>query len=355
MNKKITAIDIINDAHWHLCHLDITSYTARFVYLSREVINKTTFLDQRFFSTFPGTFIELDLRQFARYDFSQLNPYPINYIFHTAFCGSTLLTRCLNIEGSNLSLSEPEVLLQLANFKRNFPDFARSPDWLKIVGTVVNLLGRPFKKGEKILIKPTNSANNLISDLLALNKDSKALFLNSALPAFLISNIKKGSEYESFCQLLVKCFAMDSDYLSINNIKYYEQLKPLEKAALAWHMQQDVCADFFDNAAFEQGKSLAVHDFLEHPKQVFKHLNAFFSLQMNESEITSILASQSFNTHAKAQTGKYDRNIKRVEDDAIQEENKMAITSAIEWAKKYCGQQTYAYFNEHSLLNNGGR
>jgi hypothetical protein len=351
MNKKITAIDIINDAHWHLCHLDITSYTARFVYLSREVINRATFLDQRFFSTFPGTFIELDLRQFARYDFSQLNPYPVNYIFHTAFCGSTLLTRCLNIEGSNLSLSEPEVLLQLANFKRNFPDFARSPDWLKIVGTVINLLARPFKKGEKILIKPTNSANNLIGDLLALNKDSKALFLNSALPAFLISNLKKGGEYENFCQLLIKCFAMDSDYLSTNNIKNYEQLPPLKKAALAWHMQQDAYAQYFDNTALKQVKSLTVNDFLEQPKQVFTHLSAFFSLQINESKITNILASQSFNTHAKAQAGKYDRNIKRVEDDAIQEENAMTIASAVEWAEKHCGQQTYAYFNEHSLIN----
>jgi len=351
MSQKITAIDIINDAQWHLCHIDITTYTARFAYLSREIINKATFLDQRFFETFPGSFIELDLRQFARYDFLQLNPHPINYIFHTAFCGSTLLTRCLNIEGTNLSLSEPEVLMQLATFKRNFPEFSRSPDWLKIVGVVVNLLARPFTKGEKILIKPSNSANNLIGDLLSLNKASKAIFLYSSLQAFLISNLKKGVAYEPFCELLIKCFAMDSNYLSRHGIEKYQHLKPLEKSALAWHMQQNEFSNYFCSSLKNQGKSLVVSDFLAEPRQVLEHVTAFISTEMNTSQIANILTSSAFTTHAKAQTGKYDKDIKRIEDNVIQTDNTIKLKDATKWAEMHCGSQTFEYFSEHSLIS----
>ncbi len=350
MNQKIAAIDIINDANWYLCHLNITTYTAKFAYLSREIIDKATFLDQRFFDKFTGTFIDLDLRQFARYNFSSLNPHPVNYIFHTAFCGSTLLTRCLNIEGVNLSISEPEVLLQLANFKRNFPDFSKSTDWLKIVGTVINLLARPFSSGEKVLIKPSNSANNLIGDLLSLNKASKAIFMYSPLNAFLISNIKKGVAYEQFCELLVKCFAMDSDYLSTHHIEKYQKLKPLEKSALAWHMQQNEFLHYFNNPPKNQGKALAISDLLADPQQVFTQLNTFLSSEMNQSQIANILTSPAFTTHAKAQVGKYDKNIKRIEDDVIQTENSMVIKNAIHWAETHCGPKIFDYFTEHSLI-----
>jgi len=350
MIQKITPNDIVTDANWHLCHLDIATYTARFAYVSREIINYVPFLDERFFSTYPGTFVEFDLRLFSNYSIHELNPHPVNYIFHTAFCASTLLTRCINIEGTNVCISEPDVLMQLANLKRNNPSFARSPDWFKTLNTVINLHARPFQKNETVVIKPTNAANNLITDLLALNNNSKAIFMSSSLNEFLISNIKKGPEYEPYNQLLIKCLAMDSDYLSVHKIKNYTKLKRLEKPALAWHMQRDVYRQYFDNSTSINGKTLSMIDLLEQPRKVFTYLNRFFSLQMSEQQIADILLGKAFNSHSKAERIDYDKTIKDAEDSAIIQDNKSEIEHASHWAKTHLGHDSYSYFDDHYLI-----
>lgn len=348
MNQQVTATDILQDPNWHLCHLELSSYTATFAYVSRQIIDTTPFLDQRFFSQFPGNFIKLDLRLFAK--FPNNRKQVINYIFHTAFCGSTLLSRCLNIEGNNLSLSEPEVLLQLANFKRNHPEFAKSQDWLKILATVVHLLARPFNRGEKVIIKPTNSANNLIADLSKLNIDSKALFLSSSLNEFFISNIKKGSGYVDFCQLLIKCFSMDSDYLNKNNINDVNALSDLEKAALAWHMQQDNFESALNRAKNDFGKTLSIKEFLDNPKQSLELINEHFSLQLKDGQINAILAGKAFNTHSKGESGDYNKAIKDIESQKIQSTHAVEIESAITWSNNNCGNNKYGYFNQYALI-----
>src|SRR5690242_9723828 len=42
----------------------------------------------------------------------------VNFILHTSFCCSTLLAKCLDIDGVSITLREPGILMQLANYKR---------------------------------------------------------------------------------------------------------------------------------------------------------------------------------------------------------------------------------------------
>lgn len=106
-----------------------------------------------------------------------------HYIFHSAFCGSTLLSRALNEPGQCLSIREPYALTQLSAFKRANPAFvAQWGAWPKLA---LYFIARGYFENEVTVIKPSNSANNLIPDLMALNIDTQALMLSTSLPQFM--------------------------------------------------------------------------------------------------------------------------------------------------------------------------
>lgn len=110
---------------------------------------------------------------------------PVNYIFHTAFCGSTLLSRALHNPPHVVSLKEPHVLFRLSEASLRLGDEYLAPH----VNNVMAELSQPWTSDGQVVIKPTNSCNIIISNLVM--SDDKVLFLYSTLESFLISCLKK--------------------------------------------------------------------------------------------------------------------------------------------------------------------
>ena len=108
---------------------------------------------------------------------------PLHFLFHTAFCRSTLLVRAVNAAPRISGLSEPGIIASLAGGGAQAQSLIRP---------ILDLLSRPIDGAEATFVKPTNHANMLMPLLLAARTDATAVLMSDSLPAFLRAVLRKG-------------------------------------------------------------------------------------------------------------------------------------------------------------------
>ena len=150
----------LTDAEW-LAHRYIESEDkVRFVRVPRERHGEVPFLTDDCLGEL-GPAHDLPAAECL----AQVRPGPLHFLFHSAFCGSTMLVRGFDRPGLAMGLSEPVILNDVVGFRRRGAErraVARAAD------VATRLLARPFAAGEAVVVKPSNVINPLAELLLAL-------------------------------------------------------------------------------------------------------------------------------------------------------------------------------------------
>ena len=97
---------------------------------------------------------------------------PIHFVFHSAFCASTMLVRAIDLPGSAMGISEPVILNDMAGWRRRGADVRRHAT---VMNDVLGQLSRPWGQGEAVVVKPSNVFNGLAMGALALRPEARAL------------------------------------------------------------------------------------------------------------------------------------------------------------------------------------
>lgn len=158
---------------------------------------------------------------------------PLHFIFHSAFCASTLLSKALG-SGPVTSLSEPQVLNDMIGaLRRGKPaaEVARALD------QALALLSRPMADRPIVVLKPSNLVNHLAQAMMMLRPDSRAVFLYAPLEVFLGSVARKGL----WCRLWVRELLDYQRQLGMVPFGLsegdYFRLTDLQVAAIGWLTQ----------------------------------------------------------------------------------------------------------------------
>jgi len=122
---------------------------------------------------------------------------PIHFIFHSAFCASTMLVRALDRPGSAMGISEPVILNDMVGWRKRG---ANVPQHAKVMDDSLGQLSRAWGPGEAVVVKPSNIYNVLALGALALRPSAKALLLYAPIDEFLLSVARKGM----WCRLWVR-------------------------------------------------------------------------------------------------------------------------------------------------------
>ncbi len=97
----------------YLQSYDITRNTMTFTPMTAETYRSTSFLDERIHQAQPVD-ARVDLNSFIdTFENVRPTPRPLGFIFHTGFCCSTLLARCIQELENTLVLKEPVPLRTL--------------------------------------------------------------------------------------------------------------------------------------------------------------------------------------------------------------------------------------------------
>src|SRR3546814_172325 len=115
---------------------------------------------------------------------------PIHFIFHSAFCASTLLVRALDMPGHAMGLSEPVLLNDITGLRRRGE--RNGAQLARLLDDALLLLARRWGPAETLVVKPSNILAGLMVPMMALRPDTKALLLHAPLPEFLLSVARKG-------------------------------------------------------------------------------------------------------------------------------------------------------------------
>ena len=165
----------------------------------------------------------------------------LHFLFHSAFCGSTMLVHALDKPGQCLGLSEPVLFNDIVGFRRRRAEPARV---IRALDAALRLAARGTSAGEAVVVKPSNVLNPLGSVVLSRWPQARALFLYAPLPVFLVSVARKGLQCRLWVRELLEGYLVDG----VVDLGFTPQgifrLTDLQVAAVGWLVQHRLFHQF---------------------------------------------------------------------------------------------------------------
>ncbi|TPG10796.1 hypothetical protein [Sphingomonas oligophenolica] len=222
---------------------------------------------------------------------------PIHFIFHSAYCCSTLLARALDIPGVASTLREPQMLNDLVGWRhRGGKPAAIAP----VIGSALDLLARPFERNETVVVKPSNVFNGLIEPALGLRPAARAILLYAPLRSFIASIARKGMWGRLWVRELLSKQLMDGIvHLGFESRDYF-LLTDLQAAAVGWLAQQ---ALFTQLAAAipDRARMLDSETLVNAPAATLRAVAGLFDLILDDATIEASV-KRDFGRDAKTGT-----------------------------------------------------
>jgi hypothetical protein len=295
--------------------------------MNRATYAQTSFLDHRTISTSKPKTIGLDVF-FRTFDRVQPPTRRLNFIFHTAFCGSTLLSRCLDHPGACLAYKEPFILHQLASNRRQGPVASRRKERDAFLNVAIALLSRTYSPQEIPLIKPSDSSINLARDLLRQHPDSVALLLYMRLKQFVVSMLKTPSRRQ-FLRSQIHRAQHDLRASGFGEIDA-TRLNDAEATGLVWLGLMVSYLDLLGDMDLNV-RSLDASLFHKYPEQVLNAAASLFDLSIEAETFTSVVEEGVFRRDAKFTDLMFDRANYELETKRHQQRLDSEIREAETW------------------------
>lgn len=317
---------IAGNGAWFAHRYDPEHDAVHFVRMSREIHRNATFLTDEYL---PAGLDTVVIARRQAIDAMPATKSP-HFIFHSAFCCSTMLARAFDIPGVSMGLKEPPIFNDLVGWRhRGGGPPARVA---QAIDNAVALLARPLAPGETNIVKPSNVANGLARGILAMHAQSKALLLYAPLPVYLRSIAKKEMTGRLWVRdLLVKLLRENLVDLSFEPTDYLGQTD-LQVAAVGWLAQQALFARLVAEFGDARVRTLESEALLARPTDTIGALAAHFELGLTGAQTEAIAAGPAFARHSKSNVdfGPQDRAL---EYDAAAARHGDEIAKVTIWAE----------------------
>lgn len=283
--------NIVQDAEWLAHRYDPVGDAVHFLRVSRKAHRAATFLTDEFLGETDAPVV---IRRRLALDVVQHRA-PIHFIFHSAYCCSTLLARAFDIEGISMGLKEPVILNDLSGWRQRGADRARLAEMLD---SALTLLARPFQPGEAIIVKPSNLINPFATAMLAMRSDAAALLLYAPLPLFLGSIAKKGMWGRLWVrELFVKSSRdgfMDYGFTPEDIVGQTD----LQIAAIGWLAQHRLFSALAQRFP-DRVRTLDSETLVARPEAVMTTLAELYRLPLDAQAAARLVEGDAFTRHSK--------------------------------------------------------
>lgn len=285
--------EAVRDASWLAHRYDPGHDAVHFVPVPRAEHRRATFLTDEYL---PAGLAPLVVR---RADAIAAAPTaaPIHFLFHSAFCCSTLLARALDHPGWAMGLKEPVILNDIIGWRRRG---GQGPDMAEVLDDVLTLLARPFEPGEAVFVKPSTAVNALAPALLTLRGDACAVLLYAPLRTYLGSIARKGLDGRLWVRTLLTGM-LDDGLVNLGfGPRDYLGLTDLQVAAVGWLAHQQLFARLVTQFGPARVRTLDSAMLMADPSAALESLAALTQRAIDPVTLAALAHGPAFTTHSKS-------------------------------------------------------
>jgi hypothetical protein len=226
-------------------------------------------------------------------------PAPLHFIFHSAYCCSTLVARAFDRPGWAMGLKEPVILNDIVGWRRRGGE---GPDIGSVLNDTLTMLARPFAPGEAVVVKPSNIVNGLAAPILTLRPETRALLLYAPLKTYLTSVAKKGLDGRLWVRTLFLGL-LDDKLVDLGfNPRDYMGQSDLQIAAIGWLAQFALFQGIVERFGASRVAMLDSEALMRDPAVAMERLARLFGLPLDQTGLREIVEGPAFRRHSKLDT-----------------------------------------------------
>ncbi len=302
-DQSVSADDLIHDSKFLAYRFNFDTETVSFLPIESGELREVTGLDRRYLDS-GRELIDIPLSslvEVAGTADAALADKPPRFIFHTAYCASTFLSRCLDVEGVSVCLREPHLLLDAANAKRlSWRSKSTKLDFRDLPGLALKLLQKHAAADETLVIKPINSVNNIIPELMQLTGSAKALMLYTDARNFALSALRKGEGGKQTVRSMFDFLRCDFPHLAGLQLTHAIHMTDLRVIMTLWRLQLEQAESVLQQyAADDRLASLYGENLISKPLDSLQAINQFLQLGIPKEQIDAIANSDQRHIDAK--------------------------------------------------------
>jgi hypothetical protein len=221
---------------------------------------------------------------------------PVHFLFHSAFCCSTLLARALDRPGWSMGLKEPVILNDIIGWRRRG---GQGPDMAAVLNDALTLLSRPFGPGEMVCVKPSTAVNALAPAILTLRGDACAVLLYAPLRTYLGSIARKGLDGRLWVRTLLAGM-LDDNLVNLGFApRDYLGQTDLQVAAVGWLAHQQLFARLVAQFGAARVRTLDSATLMADPAAALAAFAKLTGRPLDAAGLAEIAAGPAFRTHSK--------------------------------------------------------
>lgn len=321
----MTEANILGDAEWLPHRYDEMGDAFRFLHLPREAQRAVTFLTEEHLT---GTDKARPIAA-AAIDRAALPQAPVHFVFHSAYCCSTLVARMFDAPGHAMGLKEPVVLNDIVGWRRRGADPQRVAG---ILDTALALLARPLDGDKAVVVKPSNIVNSLAPAMMGLRPQARAILLYAPIEDFLSSIAVKGLWGRRWVRQALLGQVHDGVVAQQLSGEELFELTDLQVAGLGWLSHHGIYARLLERFGTERIKLCDSRTLLADPEATARASFAHFGLELGEGEAAAIAVGPAFTQNSKDRSD-YSREDREAQIAATRAANADEIAKVAEWVR----------------------
>jgi hypothetical protein len=270
---------------------------------------------------------------------------PVQLVFHSGFCCSTVFAACFDQPGLATTFSEPMILNDVIGWRKRG---AAPADVGRLLNDALTLLARPFAGDQAAVVKPSTVVNGLAPAILKLRPAARAIVMHAPLEDFLTSIAKKGLDGRLWARELFLAMRREglTQGLGFDDEQFFGQ-SDLQIAAVTWLGQQRIFSQLLETFP-DRVRALDSTTFLDAPANAMRAAGALFGLEITAADVAT--AGQSVMTKNSKDGKSFSRGARAAEYRAARDAYGDEIRKVHGWAEAVAGAARVAVDLRPSLI-----